>query len=277
MRVATSKIIWEVLADLTVYPKLDREALRIRDLIRRDQGRSDRTERIEGLPLEPLLVSALEVPGRHVVQIHVPEDVTQSLGSGDIAPAAPDHHRQLGLVIQLRRRKMMHDVSAGRDDRGGWLREKDRAIRHLGAALRRMLGIVPAHAEDISSGTRNGCEESAFLFRIGNASPGQHLEILGVHETPAVVKDSPDRGPALRPPLDQLEHGRGKANPPLSPLKGQLGLDATKVEDSPVPDRPNPLTAPFLKGNQMHPGSLLDPSQMDNGSHRPSGFCAGSV
>ena len=80
---ATPKYICEVLASWTTLvadAARDREVLRIADLVGGDEDRTHRAERVERLAADPLAVAELEVPGGHVVEAGVAEDVVERVG-----------------------------------------------------------------------------------------------------------------------------------------------------------------------------------------------------
>src|SRR3954452_8625347 len=87
-----------VLAQLAVDPASDVEVLR-RDLVGGRDPRPHRAEAVERLAEEPLLVVALPVARRHVVDDGVAEDMGVGVALGDVAPALADDERQLGLVV----------------------------------------------------------------------------------------------------------------------------------------------------------------------------------
>ena len=116
---------------------------------------------------------ALQVARGHVVDDRVAEHVVVGAGLGDAATAAPDHHAELGLVVEaVADAGRIADVVTVGDHAFGRLGEDDRGCRHgvgrrAGAAVEtaagelvRMLVVVLAHAEDVARRPRDRCLEA---------------------------------------------------------------------------------------------------------------------
>ena len=70
----------------------------------------------------------------------------------DPVPAAADLDRELGLGVHVRRLGREHDRLARADQRVLELPEEQRLGGRLVAQLGRVLGVVPADADDLHSG-----------------------------------------------------------------------------------------------------------------------------
>ncbi len=104
---------------------------------------------VEALGPRPLLLAPLHVPGGDVVGAGVAEDDVLDAVARDLAAHPPDHHGQLGLVVQLLGEGGVADLVAGADHRGGRLEEGEGDVGHLVAQLAGVLGVVAAEGHDL--------------------------------------------------------------------------------------------------------------------------------
>src|SRR5687768_4465441 len=88
-----------VLPQLLVHPAADAR-VRAVELVGGDQPRPHRAERVDRLAEQPLLVAALNVARRDVVEDRVAENVLHRARGADAAAALTDHDRELRLVVR---------------------------------------------------------------------------------------------------------------------------------------------------------------------------------
>ena len=86
---------------LPVQGQRDLDAVVRPRLVGRHERRPARGRPVEDLARHPLRRGELQVARRQVVEQHVAGDVVQGLRLRDVAAAAPDHERDLGLVVHL--------------------------------------------------------------------------------------------------------------------------------------------------------------------------------
>ena len=214
------------------------EGLRVRELVCRDENRAHGAEGVERLALEPLIVALLEIARGHVIDHGVAEDVFEGFVERDVPPAGADHHRQLDLVVELLGHRVVDHVVARPDHRRAGLGEVDGVLRHGGAALGGVVGVVAAEAEDVPGGRRDGSQKANALEGIGEPALGQLLDGLLIRQPlavlPSLARDIERRLTAL----DQLQHGAGEAAAPPpdgAALRGQLLGEAGQVQHALVP------------------------------------------
>ena len=184
-------------------------------LVGGDQRRSARRRPVEDLARHPLGCRELEVARREVVQQRVAGDVLEGVARLDLAAPAPDHHRDLRLVVDLgagRGQRDLHAVSGEGvpelgEDRGnaGWV---DPGLGGVGA-------VVEADADD--------------LVRVGNAAargppraPGR-----GLPPSRAASASSPSRPSSRTAPGPSWLRARAalprpERPHPFSPRRGRL-------------------------------------------------------
>ena len=190
---ATPKYIREVrrvLEDLVVHPAVDREGLRVGDLVGGDEPRAHRAERVERLAADPLAVAELDVPGRHVVEAGVAEDVVERLLDRHVPCRPADHDRELRLVVDLA--GSARDPSGCRrpDRRPSWATSRTRAAP---AADRRP---PRRRARGSCARSRRPCRGAA--AGRGGASPRGRETQAGQPATPATRRRC--SSPTPRPP-----------------------------------------------------------------------------
>jgi hypothetical protein len=117
------------LARLAVDAQLHVQVVRVADLVRRDDPRAERAERVDRLAeredAAPHLL-ALDVARRDVVEDEIPGDVVHCLLGAEPLRVAADDHRELELVVQLFRQMLrIDDRVVGADDRVDVLEEDD--------------------------------------------------------------------------------------------------------------------------------------------------------
>ena len=150
-----------VLAQLVVDPAAH-AGVRAVELVGAGEPRPHRREGVERLAQKPLLVAALQVARRHVVDDGVAPDMLHGARRSDGGAGLADHDRELGFVVD-RRGETVGDADRrlGRDHAFRHLGEDDREFRHdlLRRALatdaavgefRGMGAIVETDAEDIA-------------------------------------------------------------------------------------------------------------------------------
>ena len=177
-----------VLQGLAVHHRLDAQGVGIRNLVRGDQRRSQRTEGVEGLAAAPLPAAPLHLPiaGAHVVAAGVAEHVVDGLLAADVAAAAADHHRQLALVVHLvaAQRARQHDGTAGALHRRRHLHEQHRIIGRRDAGLRGVAEVVEADAQHAARhyrGQQLRSTDHPAGHRVGRAAghAGQRIAVDG--------------------------------------------------------------------------------------------------
>src|SRR3989442_8556006 len=199
------------LAHLSVDAHGDVQGLRIRDLVCGDEDGPHGAEGVERLALEPLRVPLLEIARRHVVDHRVAEDGLEGVGAADVPAGRAEGHGRLDLVVELRGDRVMDHVVTRTNHRGAGLGEVDGMLGHGGAALRRVVGVVPAQAEDVARGVLDRREEADALDRIGELAPGEVFDGLLLHEALAMLPGLAAEGPGGLSALHQLEEALREA------------------------------------------------------------------
>src|ERR1017187_8910444 len=141
------------LPDVAVDDGLDRQCIRVRNLIGGDEAGTERAERVEGFAATPLAAAALDLPiaGAHVVTASIAEPVIERVFTGNVLAGFADDHRQLALVIHL----LALEVRRDQDRVAGILhgpdpfREQDGILRQLRVGLLRVTTAVNTAEQDL--------------------------------------------------------------------------------------------------------------------------------
>ena len=121
------------LSQLAIYAAFNIERSRI-DLVSRHDPWPHRAEGVERLSGEPLLVIALSIAGRDVVDDRVAPDVIEGAGRQDVSPALADDHRELRFVVDRRGDvRMQLNCISRTDNRARRLGEDRRVLVDFGA------------------------------------------------------------------------------------------------------------------------------------------------
>ena len=141
-------------------PRPQPERLRVRDLVRADEDRAHRQERVRALGAQPLAVAclalaegrrnALPVAGTDVVDDDVARDVVERAGRRDAPRRRPDDDPELDLEVERVGPLRPDDRVAVGDDGIGELREQERARGERPATLAGVLAVVEPDADDLA-------------------------------------------------------------------------------------------------------------------------------
>ncbi len=135
---------------LAVDPRAQLQLAQVADLVERDQRRPAGRERVDRLAARPQRVLHLQVARADIVERHRTGEMGERVGLADVARRAPDHERELGLVVDaVRMRRGQHDVLAAADQRVGELREPHRRLGDLLAGLFGVVAVVEPDADDL--------------------------------------------------------------------------------------------------------------------------------
>ncbi len=174
------------MTELPVYSGFQLHHPWIRNFVCCDDSRPHRTERVERLAEEPLLVALLCCARGHVIDDGVAKYVIERLFRRNSSALFADDERQLTLVVNaVIAVERAVDFISRPDDRAGHLSEEDRHIRDIlttarrieSAAFefRRVLVIVLSYAHDVGTRHRDGREQSDVFSRDGlNCAFRQH-------------------------------------------------------------------------------------------------------
>ena len=121
------------------------------NLVRCDQHRPHRRERVERLAGHPLLAGLVELPvaSRDVVPDRIAADMLESPLAWDVPSAPADHHDKLCLVVNLLADGRQDNHLAVANQGCGVFAEEHRLFRHGNAALGGMIAIVEPDANDL--------------------------------------------------------------------------------------------------------------------------------
>ena len=118
-----------LLPALAVDAQLHPQVVRIADLVRSDDPRAERAERVDRLTEREdtgAHLAALDVARGDVVEDHVPADVVRRLLGAEPLAGLRDHDRELELVVELLRQMLrIDDRLVGADDCVDVLEEDD--------------------------------------------------------------------------------------------------------------------------------------------------------
>ena len=134
---------------LPIHARHKLERLDIGDLVHQHQRRAAGREGVERLPGRPLARQHLDIARADIVEGHCARDIRERRVGGDLFAAPADHHRQLGLVVDLLADARQDDRAVGTGQRVAELREEDRHLGHFEAGLGRVLAIVQPEADNL--------------------------------------------------------------------------------------------------------------------------------
>ena len=141
------------LPDFAVDDGLDRQGVRVRNLIGGDEAGTEWAEGVEGFAAAPLAAAALDLPiaGAHVVTASIAEHVLERVFPGNVLAGFADDHRQLALVIHLLALEVRRDQDrvAGILHGADPFREQDGILRQFRVGLLRVTAVVEPDAQDL--------------------------------------------------------------------------------------------------------------------------------
>ena len=164
-------------------------------------------------------------------------------------PPRPDHHHQLGLVVDLRAGAGDHDRIAVGPHRGGKLAEHDRLRRQRLAGLAGVVGVVQADADHL----------------VGK----RHRR----HQPQTVQRHNLAPGGRLTGPLD----AGGPLGQELFHAVGHGRVGPVEVDGSPVSQRGRSWSGGALVADQSHGGLLGVGGQRRDGNHTTGRMRMGSI
>ena len=147
-------------------------------------------EAVQALAEVPLLVPGLEIPGGHVVEDGVAENIVPRVLRFHVFGGPPNNDRQLGLIVQPLHQALIPGndpvrVPGPADPLG----EVDRHGLFLGEGVRvvprRLLGVVPVvhpQADHVLSGPGDGGQQLHVLQGHGPAGDGQGCRGEGLNQ-----------------------------------------------------------------------------------------------
>ena len=121
-----------------------------RQLVGGDQHRAEAAGGVEVLADRPLRRALLVVAHRDVVEAAVAEDEVQGGVLRDVLAAPADHHRELGLVVELVRDARAQRLAAVRQQRTRAAEEEPRVLGLLATAFLGMVVVVQAEADHLA-------------------------------------------------------------------------------------------------------------------------------
>ena len=156
-----------LLAELAVHRAFQRDVVGILEGIRRDQHRTDRPERIAGLPEVEVRRHCRELQRavRDVLAPGHPRDPAPCIGGRDVATPRADHDDQFGLVVH----RVTHDAHVGVRcrDAARELGEHHRNRRHRHVRFSHVRAVVEPDAEAVL-----GCGDGRPQRRAGECAGG---------------------------------------------------------------------------------------------------------
>src|SRR5437588_723276 len=206
-----------LLHPLAAHVHGERERLGIRDLVPRDQGRTERPAPVEVLADHPLRRPPLLVPHGAVVEDGIAGHVVERARLGDVTSARANDRGQLSLEVDLGGDAGQDEGRARGEEAVREPAKKDRQFRRLRAALPRVLGVVAPDAEDLGR-RRHGRQPVDLARRPEHPIALEPGRLAGIAERLLHARgDVPGRGHRVAASGEEGRHGRREQGPRLRP------------------------------------------------------------